>query len=157
MKEVRLRTVLLVAAAYHLVLGAFMFFAPGPFYDSLGKFPPRNDHFVRDVSTFYVALGVVLYIASRRRSWRVPVLVFATLEYALHTIVHLIDVNKAATDARGWFAVFSLALLTLVLAALTTFAWRVSPKPKGDAVAEPERSHGPDEPLEDKAEGDPRR
>jgi len=63
MNEIRLRTVLLVAAAYHLLLGAFMFFAPGAFYDALGKFPPENHHYVKDVSTFYIALGVVLYIA----------------------------------------------------------------------------------------------
>jgi hypothetical protein len=140
MNEGRLRTILLVAAAYHLVLGAFQFFAPGPFYDSIGTFPPENHHFIRDVSTFYIALGVVLYIAVRRRTWRVPVLVFATLEYALHTIVHLVDVNKAVSSGKGWFSVFALALLTLVLAAVTTFAWRVHPEPD----PEPDPKPGPE-------------
>ena len=58
MNDARLRTILMVAAVYHLLLGAFMAFAPGEFYDSLGKFPPRNDHYIKDVSTFYIALGV---------------------------------------------------------------------------------------------------
>ena len=58
MNDARLRTILLVIAVYHLLLGAFMFFAPGAFYDSLGKFPPKNTHYVKDVSTFYIALGV---------------------------------------------------------------------------------------------------
>jgi len=138
MNEIRLRTVLLVAAAYHLLLGAFMFFAPGAFYDALGKFPPENHHYVKDVSTFYIALGVVLYIAARRRSWRVPVLVFTTLEYALHSINHLIDVNKAQTDFKGWFAFFSLSFLTVVLAALTTLAWRGHPEPAPEPEAAPE-------------------
>ena len=140
MNEARLRTILLVAAAYHLALGAFMFFLPGPFYDSLGEFPPRNDHYVKDIATFYIALGLVLYISVRRRSWRVPVLLFATVEYALHAVNHLLDVGDAASDGKGWFAVFSISLLTLILAALTTVAWRVRPEPERDPVSEQERA-----------------
>ena len=136
MNEMRLRTVLLVASAYHLILGAFMFFAPGPFYDSVAEFPPRNDHFIKDISTFYIALGIVLYISVRRSSWRVPILFFATVEYAIHAINHLIDVGDAVSDGKGWFNFFSISLLTLILAALTTFAWRVNPEP--DAEPEPE-------------------
>ena len=140
MNEARLRTILLVAAAYHLVLGAFMFFAPGAFQDALADFPPRNDHFIKDVSTFYIALGVVLYISHRRRSWRVPILLFATIEYAIHAINHLIDVSDAASDGQGWFAVFAITLVTVVLAALTTFAWRVHPpeEPVEEAKERPE-------------------
>jgi hypothetical protein len=133
--EPRLRTILLVAAAYHLLLGAFMFFAPGAFYDSLGKFPPENHHYIKDVSTFYIALGIVFYVSVRRRSWRTPVLVFAALEYGLHTINHLIDVGDAETEFTGWFDFFSLALVTLILAALASFAWRIHPD---DPDPEPE-------------------
>jgi hypothetical protein len=127
MNEPRLRTILLIAALYHLLLGAFMFFAPGAFYDSLGKFPPKNTHYIKDVSTFYIPLGIVFYVSVRRRSWRTPVLVFATLEYALHAINHLIDVGDASTDFTGWFDFFSIALIALVLAAVASFAWRIHP------------------------------
>src|SRR5215212_5021779 len=104
MNESRMRTVLLVAAAYHLVLGAFMFFAPGEFYDSIAQFPPRNDHFIKDFSSFYIALGVLLYVSMRRPSWRTPILALATLEYAIHALNHLIDVGDAASDGKGWFS-----------------------------------------------------
>jgi hypothetical protein len=139
MNEARLRSILLVAAAYHLLLGAFMFFAPGAFYDSLGKFPPENHHYIKDVATFYIALGAVLYVSVRRRTWRVPLLVFATLEYAIHAVNHLVDVNEATSAFTGWFDFFSLALLTLILAALTTIAWRVHPEPDPEATPEPEQ------------------
>jgi len=128
MNEPRLRTILMVAAVYHLLLGAFMFFAPGAFYDSLGKFPPKNTHYIKDVSTFYIALGVLFYISVRRRSWRTPVLVFAALEYAIHAINHLVDVGDASSDLTGWFDFFSLALLALIFAALASFAWRIQPE-----------------------------
>ena len=139
MNEARLRTILLVAAVYHLLLGAFMALAPGAFYDSLGKFPPQNDHYIKDVSTFYIALGVVFFVSVRRRSWRTPVLVFAALEYALHAINHLVDVDDAASDFTGWFDFFSIALIALLFAALASFAWRVSP--------EEEKEVAPDEDL----------
>jgi hypothetical protein len=139
MNEARLRTILLVAAAYHLLLGAFMFFAPGAFYDSLGKFPPENHHYIKDVSTFYIALGAVLWVSVRRRTWRVPLLVFAMLEYAIHAINHLVDVNEATSAFTGWFDFFSLALITLILAALATFAWRVHPEPDPESTPDPEK------------------
>jgi hypothetical protein len=117
MNEARLRTILLVAAVYHLALGAFMFLAPGAFYDTLGKFPPRNDHYTKDVSTFYVALGVAFYVSVHRRSWRTPLLVFAALEYALHDF-------------------FALAAIALLLAALASVAWRVHPDEPAPTAAE---------------------
>jgi hypothetical protein len=135
--DTRLRTILMVAAVYHLLLGAVMFFAPGAFYDTLGKFPPKNTHYIKDVSTFYIALGVVFFISVRRRSWRTPVLVFTALEYALHAINHLVDVGDATSDLTGWFDFFSLALLALIFAALASFAWRIHPD---DPEPEPERT-----------------
>jgi hypothetical protein len=137
MNEARLRTILLVAAVYHVLLGAFMFFAPGAFYDTLGKFPPRNDHYTKDVATLYVALGVAFYISVHRRSWRTPLLVFAALEYALHAVNHLVDVHQASSDLTGWFDFFALAAIALVLGALASFAWRVQPDEAAPSAAEP--------------------
>ena len=136
MNEARLRTILLVLAVYHLLLGALMFFAPGAFYDTLGKFPPENHHYIKDVSTFYIALGVVFFVAVRRRSWRTPVLVFSALEYGLHAINHLVDVNEATSAFTGWFDFFALAALALGFAALASFAWRIHPD-------EPHEPQGP--------------
>jgi hypothetical protein len=137
MNEPRLRTILLVVAVYHLLLGAFMIFAPGAFYDSLGKFPPENHHYVKDVATFYIAFGVGAFVSVRRRTWRVPVLSVITLEYAIHALNHLVDVGKASSDFVGWFDFFALALVTLILTAILTFSWRVHPEPEDAESAEP--------------------
>ena len=147
MNEPRMRSVLLVVAAYHLILGGFMFLAPGPFYDALGKFPPENHHFIKDVATFYIAFGAAFYVSVRRPSWRVPLLAFAVLEYALHALNHLIDVNDAVSTGKGWFAVFALGLLTLAFAFLLGAASRGVREPKAAAVEhkrEPDREPGPD-------------
>jgi hypothetical protein len=140
MTEERLRTILLVLAVYHLLLGAFMFFAPGAFYDTLGKFPPENHHYVKDVASFYIALGVVFLVSVRRRSWRTPVLVFAALEYAIHAVNHLVDVNDATSAGVGWFDFFALVAIALFLAALASFAWRVHPD---EPAADEEQPLGP--------------
>ena len=140
MTEARLRTILMVAAVYHLLLGGFMALFPGEFYDSFGKFPPRNDHYIKDVSTFYIALGIVFFVSVRRRSWRTPVLAFAALEYALHALNHLVDVDEATSALTGWFDFFSLAALALLFAALASFAWRIHPE-------EPQPEEEPDEGL----------
>ena len=105
-----------------------MFFAPGAFYDTLGKFPPENHHYIKDVSTFYIALGIAYYVAVRYRSWRTPVLAFSAIEYALHAINHLVDVNEATSALTGWFDFFALAAFALFFGALASFAWRVHPE-----------------------------
>jgi hypothetical protein len=137
MNEARLRTILLVLAVYHLLLGALMFFAPGAFYDTLGKFPPENHHYIKDVSTFYIALGVVFFVSVRFRSWRTPVLAFSALEYGLHAINHLVDVNQATSDLVGWFDFFALTAAAIFLAALASFAWRVHPKEPEEPQPDP--------------------
>jgi hypothetical protein len=104
-----------ILAAYHLALGLFMALAPGAFYDALGAFPPENHHYIRDVSTFYLAFGVGLGLAVRRPGWRVPVLTVVLVEYVLHVVNHAVDVGKAETDAKGWAALVSLAALTAVI------------------------------------------
>ena len=105
-----------IAGAYHVLLAAYMAFDPGSFFHRLGPFGARNDHYVRDVSTFYGALGVVLLVAAWRPRWRVPALAFMVVEYALHVINHIKDVNAAHPHSKGVFDVVSLAVITAIAA-----------------------------------------
>lgn len=110
-----LRPLLLLVGAYHLILGLAMAFAPRAFFDGIAAYGPYNDHYVRDVATFYLALGAVLLVALRRASWRVPLLAFATVQYALHVLNHLWDVADADPGWLGPANVVSLALIGVVL------------------------------------------
>lgn len=110
-----LRPLLLVFGAYHLALGALMALAPRTFFDEIAAYGPYNDHYIRDVSTFYLALGAVLIVAAARRSWQVPLLAFAVIQYALHLVNHLWDVSD--TDP-GWLGPANLVSLALIAAAL---------------------------------------
>ncbi len=99
-----------------LGLGVWQALSPGTFFDALADFGARNDHFLRDISTMYLALGVVLVVAINRPSWRVPVLAFAALQYGLHSINHLIDIGDADPGWIGPFDFVTLALTALALA-----------------------------------------
>jgi peptidoglycan/LPS O-acetylase OafA/YrhL len=122
-----LPAVLLAFAAGHLLLGLLMAFAPGTFFEEIGPYPPQNDHYIRDVSTFYLALGTVVLIAWRLRSWRTPVIAFGLIQYALHAVNHLVDIGD--TDPEGLGPV-NFATIALTAAAL---GWMLKESRKEEA------------------------
>jgi hypothetical protein len=103
-------------AVYHLALALFMAVAPHAFFTDVGPFGARNDHYIRDTATFNAAIGLGLAIAIRHRSWRVPVLAIAVAQFTLHSINHLVDIDKAHPAWNGYFDFFSLAAATVLLA-----------------------------------------
>ncbi len=105
-----------------LQLGLALLMAAGPhvFYTAVGPFGAYNSHYIRDLSTFYAATGVGLLLAIRRASWRVPMLALMTIQYALHSVNHLIDIGNAHPAWNGYFDFFSLTAATVLLAWL----WR---------------------------------
>jgi hypothetical protein len=107
---------LLVFAVVNLALAAMLAFAPHAFFDDIGPYGLRNDHYMRDLATFYAALGVACAIAYSRPSWRTPVLFVAALQSGLHTINHLADIGNAHKHWLGPANFASLALATALLA-----------------------------------------
>jgi len=128
-------TSMVVLAAFNIGLAIFMAAAPHAFYKAIGPFGASNDHYVRDVATFYAAVGAGFAIAVRRVSWRVPVLAVSTIQFALHSVNHLVDIGKAHPAWTGYFDFFSLAATTVLLAWLLWLALeqeRASqPEPEG--------------------------
>jgi hypothetical protein len=110
-----MRPLLLAFAVGQLVLGLLLWLTPGFFYEEIGPYGPRNDHYMGDVATWYLALGAVALVAFRRESWRVPVLWLAFIQYVLHSLNHLIDVGEANPGWLGPANLVSLALTTILL------------------------------------------
>ena len=108
--------VLAVFGAYSVILGLFMLFAPGTFFDTLGAFGTRNDHYILDNASFELPLGLMMLAALKWPRWRVPALAFATAHWALHSLSHLIDTNHAAGNWVGWLEAAGLVLTTVILA-----------------------------------------
>jgi presenilin-like A22 family membrane protease len=101
--------------AAQLVLGVLLWAAPGTFFDEIGPYGTRNDHYMADVATFYLALGAAALVAVVRSSWRVPVLAVALLQYVLHSVNHLIDVGEADP---AWLGPANLVALAATAALL---------------------------------------
>src|SRR5215210_6500096 len=110
-----MRILLIAFAAGQIVLGVLLSLAPGFFHDEIGPYGARNDHYMADVATFYLALGAVTFVAVRRASWRVPVLAFALIQYGFHSLNHLIDIGDADPSWLGPANFASLILTALLL------------------------------------------
>jgi hypothetical protein len=104
-----------VLGAVELALGAWMVVAPRSFFDAIGPFEAYNAHYVRDVATFMLAIGIVALVAVRRPSWWAPVLAVATAQFALHAVNHVADAGRATSDAIGIFDAASLGVVALLL------------------------------------------
>ena len=111
-----MRILLIVFAIGQLVLGLLLWLAPGFFHDEIGPYGPRNDHYMGDVASFYLALGAVALVAVQHASWRVPVLAFALIQYALHSLNHLIDIGESDPSWIGPADFVSLTLTAMLLA-----------------------------------------
>jgi hypothetical protein len=110
-----MRILLLVFALGQLVLGALLWLTPGFFFDEIGPYGTRNDHYMGDLATWYLALGGVALVAVRNPSWRLPVLVLAFIQYALHSFNHLLDVGEADPEWLGPANLASLVLTCVLL------------------------------------------
>jgi peptidoglycan/LPS O-acetylase OafA/YrhL len=109
---------------YQLALGAWMALAPASFFDTAGPFGIRNDHYIRDMATWELTLGVVALVAVARPRWRLPVLCVAVVHYALHTVNHLVDVGDADPSWVGPFDLIALTAGALLIWALFRAAER---------------------------------
>ena len=111
-----MRALLIVFAGSQLVLGALLWLTPGFFFEQIGPYGVRNDHYMADLATWYLALGAAALIAVGRSSWRVPVLALALMQYTLHVLNHLLDVGEADPSWLGPVNAVSLALAAVLLA-----------------------------------------
>jgi peptidoglycan/LPS O-acetylase OafA/YrhL len=115
-----MRLLLIVFAAGQLILGLLLWLTPGFFYDEIGPYPPRNDHYMADLATFYLALGAVALASVARERWRVPVLTLALVQYGLHSLNHLIDIGDSDPSWLGPANFVSLVLTTVLLGWMLT-------------------------------------
>ena len=111
-----MKVLLAVFAAVQVVLGLLLWLTPEFFFEQIGPYGDRNDHYMGDLASWYLALGAAALLALSRPSWRAPVLALALIQYALHSLNHLIDVGEADPSWLGPGNLVSLVLTTMLLA-----------------------------------------
>lgn len=107
-----------------LLLGILMAVAPGVFFELIGPYGVRNDHFIHDTASFQIALAVLLLVAVRQPSWRVPALAANAIQWSLHAISHTIDIGNADPGWIGYFDFVATIGGSLLLTALAVVAAR---------------------------------
>ena len=110
--------VLVLVGLGQVLPGLLAFLAPGAFYDLLGPYPPENAHFVKDLGSWQVGLGLAALTAARLPAWRRPMLAILAVQYALHTVSHAIDLDVADPRAAGTFGLVTQLAGAVVLTAL---------------------------------------
>jgi hypothetical protein len=108
--EKALRAILVVIAAFHVLLGLLALLDPHTFFDEIGLYGVENSHYVGDVGAFYAAYGAALAAAVTRPSWRAPLLWLGAFWYGVHAINHAFDTGEARNDERGWSDTVLIAL-----------------------------------------------
>jgi hypothetical protein len=118
--EPSFRAILVAFGISQLALAGWMVVSPESFFDSIGGFGGRNDHYIRDNAAFPFAIGVGLLVAVSRPSWRFPVLLVSAVWYLAHSVNHLVDIGESDPDWAGPvdFVVLLVTGLTLLLLAV---------------------------------------
>ena len=78
-------------AAFWIVSGAWAFFAPRSFFDTLATFPPYNEHFIHDIGALSIGLGAVIVFALGGMSGIRGALLGVGVGSAVHVLSHVID------------------------------------------------------------------
>ena len=78
----RVRALLIAFAIAQLVIGLLLWLTPGFFFEEIAPYGVRNDHYMGDVATWYLASGVAVLAAVPRPAWRVPLLFLVAVQYA---------------------------------------------------------------------------
>jgi hypothetical protein len=116
--EGTMRVGLISIGLTQIAIGLWLAIDPDSFVDTLADFGPADSHFLRDLATFQLGIGIALLAAVPRRSWRAPVLFAALAQTALHTINHLVDIGETDPGWQGPVNFVALLGLTIALAGL---------------------------------------
>ena len=112
--------VLVIYGIYSTVGGLVMLAAPSFMFSNIGAFGVFNGHYIFDLASFELPLGLMYFAAIRWQGWRVPTLVFATTHYVLHAISHLIDIGNATPP---WIGVFDFVMIAVGLLVHAIALW----------------------------------
>jgi hypothetical protein len=121
------RSILVLFAAFELVLGLWLTFIPRTFYDHVPTVdwdPPYNDHLFHDLGGTSLGLGIVLAAAAIRLDRYLAGV--ALLAYLAFTVSHMVfHLGHLEAGEPGWSTVLAVVvILMVVVPASALFALR---------------------------------
>lgn len=121
------RAVCIAAGLLYVVTGGVMLLAPEWFFQNVGNFPPFNRHYIGDLGSFNLPLGIALLWAARNPSQHRLVIALGALASLIHALNHAYDDVIAQTPLAGWFSqTLPLLITALFIAAAYWMIQRAS-------------------------------
>jgi hypothetical protein len=109
------KAVVALAAIFQVGTGAWAFFAPESFYDTIATFPPYM-HFLHDIGAFLIGIGVSLAGALLWRDALFVVLLAGAVAASFHWVSHLLDHDLGGAASDPWtLGVFALLLIAALV------------------------------------------
>jgi hypothetical protein len=112
--------IVLLAAAFYTLFGAWALLSPRSFFETVAPFPPYNEHFLHDLGAFQLGLGAALFAALAIRGSLVAVLVGVAVGSVLHAVAHAVDAHLGGQPTDPW----ALGLLAVLVVLALVVAWR---------------------------------
>lgn len=114
-----------------VAFGAWAFFSPRSFYDTLAVFPPYNRHFIHDVGAFQIGLGAVLLLTRYGKDALFVALAGVSIGSAVHVVSHVLDRDIGGNPESD------IPMLTVLTLLLIGGAFAVRNGPRSDASERP--------------------
>lgn len=112
-----IQVVVALGGILYTLTGLVLLLAPVWFFENIGNFPPFNRHFLGDLGSFLLPLGVALLWAARQPVAHPLTIGLAAAASLLHALNHAYDDWAAGLPLAHWFGetipllVFALLLL----------------------------------------------
>ncbi len=113
MSDRTVRLLCLAIGAAIAAQGVWAFLAPRSFFDTLAEFEPFNAHFIRDIGTIQIGVGVAGMVGAMRTRPVVVGLAGLVAFQAMHVVSHIVDRDAGG---RPGFDIPALSLLAAITA-----------------------------------------
>ncbi len=110
------RAAVVAGGVLYVFTGAALLFAPEWFFQNIGTFPPFNRHYLGDVGSFLLPLGLVLLWAARNPSEHWLLIGFAALGSLVHALNHTYDDLTGGAPTLGQTIPLYIVAIALILA-----------------------------------------
>ncbi|MEY2449011.1 MAG: hypothetical protein QOH79_2487 [Acidimicrobiaceae bacterium] len=128
-RQLAARLLCVSIGGFFALQGVWAFVAPRSWFDALATFEPFNEHFVHDIGTFQMGIGVAAVVSAFRVKAIVAGLAGLATFQVLHVVSHVIDRDSGG---RPGFDIPSLSILTILTVIALIFVWR-SPETESGA------------------------
>ena len=119
--------VCLFCGTYYSSVGTLLFFAPRFFFMRVAPIGAYNKHYMVDLGSFLLPVGLFLLLAVRYTKWSTPVMRLAALGSTLHLVSHLRDGlhTSGAMVGNAFFLAVALVLIASLITGKAALHWIV--------------------------------